>query len=80
MKSLIIKFKKRNKHNSKILYILVMMKKKNIEKLGFLNLNRPKIFAINLMRLGFWLNRGAFMQKTIKKYLIKILYIKNDLF
>lgn len=45
-----------------------------IEKLGFLNPNIEKrIFFFNTYRLSYWLNKGVFINNTVKKYLVKYL-------
>jgi hypothetical protein len=76
MKRIVIKFYKKLKPNSHILYIIVGYNKIRsifLDKLGILNLMRPRLFFINFMKLGFWLNKGAFLQKNVRKYLVKII-------
>lgn len=80
MKLKVIRFQKKRKYKSKLLSIVVIFKKVKpssfyFEKIGYLNLMHPKIFAINLMRLGFWLNKGVKLHKSVKKYLLKLAYV-----
>jgi hypothetical protein len=59
MRLKVIKLKKKQKVNSSLFYIIVGYKYKGksknflFEKLGYLNFKRPKLFGINLMRLGY---------------------------
>jgi len=87
MRRKIIKFKKKFKVNSSIYYITVgykcKKKSKNFffENLGVLNFKHSRLMVINYMRLGYWLNRGAILNKNVKKYLTKFIYVrKNNLF
>jgi len=76
MKSLVIKFYKKAKSNSNIFYIIVGYKKVKssfLERLGVLNLMRPRLLLVNVRRLGFWLNKGAVLQTNVKKYLVKMI-------
>jgi hypothetical protein len=84
MRLKIIKFKKKKKPGSSLFEIIVgykyKQKSKNFffEKIGYLNFKHPKLLGINIMRLGYWLNHGAVLNKTIKKYLIKLCYKKKN--
>jgi ribosomal protein S16 len=42
------------------------------EKIGFIQPKFPRIFLINSMRLAFWLNKGAELHPTVRKYLGKM--------
>ena len=45
-----------------------------IEKLGFFNPNvNERLFFINTYRLAYWLNKGVYINKSVKKYLIKFI-------
>lgn len=77
--SLIIRFNRHGcVHNP--IYNIVLMKQKSrlggkvIEKLGYYN---PKFqergFILNSQRLAYWVNLGATVHFTVKKYLIKFL-------
>lgn len=45
-----------------------------IEKLGFYNPHiKNKTIYINSFRLSYWLNKGVYLNKNIKKYLVKFL-------
>lgn len=60
--------------------ILIYKDKRNrgsyIEKIGFFNPNVEKrIFFFNTYRLSYWLNKGAYLNNTVKKYLVKFLVI-----
>jgi len=47
-----------------------------IEKLGFFNPNSVnRIFFLNTYRLGFWVTRGALVNNTMKRYIIKFLLV-----
>lgn len=79
-----IKLQKKKKLGSSLYYIIVRYKYKKKSKnfifeiLGYLNFKRPKLLGINLMRLGYWLNKGAILNKTVKKYLVKLCYNKKN--
>jgi len=47
-----------------------------LEKLGFYNPNKGvKSIYINTYRLSYWLLKGALINYTVKKYLVKFLLI-----
>jgi len=85
MKLKVKKLKKKKKIGSSLFEIIVGFKYKRksknflFEKLGYLNFKRPKLLGINVMRLGYWLNHGAALNKTIKKHLIKLCYKKKNI-
>lgn len=74
----VIKFWNKGKKSYPI-YELLLASKKNtkgfyLEKLGFFNPNsKEKLFFFNSYRLGFWLNKGVLINKTVKMYLIKFI-------
>jgi len=60
--------------------VVILKDKRNkgkfIEKLGFINPNSlTKLFYINIFRLGYWLNKGVILKKTVKFYLTKFAVI-----
>lgn len=47
-----------------------------LEKIGFLNPQLGvKSFRINTYRLSYWLLKGAFVNYSVKKYLVKFLLV-----
>jgi len=86
MRIKIIKLKKKKKIGSSLFEIIVGYKYKRkskkflFEKLGFLNIKKsPKLLGLNIMRLGYWLNHGAVLNKTIKKHLINLCYKRKNI-
>jgi small subunit ribosomal protein S16 len=46
-----------------------------IEKLGYFNPNfSERTIVIDIPRLAYWLNHGAMVHNTVKKYIIKFLH------
>lgn len=82
MRVKVIKLRKKNKVNSRIYHIIVGYKYKGrskllvFKKIGMINLKHPKLMFINSMLLGYWLNKGAILNKTVKKFLINICFNK----
>lgn len=52
---------KRKPHSSKIIY-----------KLGYIQFGKKKILTINLYKLGFFLNKGFIINKSVKKLIALI--------
>jgi len=81
----IIKLKKKHKTNSKVFIIYVGFKSQHsskrliTENLGIINIKHPKLLNINMSKLGLWLNKGAILNKNVKKYLIKLIYVKRSI-
>lgn len=79
----IIRFRiKGNKFNH-LFDIVVCQKKKRsrgffFDKIGFFNPQNVRFFWINFKKLGYWLNKGAILHPTVKKYLLKfvLIYVK----
>ena len=80
LKKIVIRFKRRGKlKNFNYDIIVVNLGKKQstsdyIEKLGHYDPRKTeKIFFIKVHRLAYWINKGAYIHKTVKKYLVKFL-------
>ena len=77
----VIRLRKRGYIHYPIFEIIVIYKDKRnrssyIEKLGYFNPNvNERIFFFNIYRLSYWLNKGALINNTVKKYLTKFLVI-----
>ncbi len=75
----IIRLRKRGHKKYHVFDIVVMLKyKKNrgdfLERIGFFNPNcRERILFLDLNKLGFWLNNGAILHDTLKKYIFKFI-------
>lgn len=75
----VIRLRKRGKIYYPIYDIIVTFKDNRnrgsfIEKLGFFNPHvNEKVFFINTVRLSYWTTKGALMNNTVKKYLVKFL-------
>lgn len=77
-KPLAIRLFKRNIKLYTSYYIVVIFKSKRnrglfLDKLGYLNFNSKNTFALNALKLSFWLNKGAKINKTCLKYLSKFI-------
>jgi ribosomal protein S16 len=40
------------------------------EKIGYFQPSSPRVFCINSMKLAYWLNHGAELHKTVRKYIV----------
>mgnify|MGYP005842062183 CR=1 FL=1 len=79
MRDKLIRFRPRGCKGYPFFEIVVIQKHKKargkyIERLGFLNPNRNEcILVIDIPRLGFWLNKGAKLKRSVKFYLAKMI-------
>ena len=77
MRPKLIRFRPRGCKGYPFYDIVVIYKDKRhrgdfIERLGFFNPNQKEHFLfLDVERLGFWLNKGAFLNSSVKKYLSK---------
>lgn len=75
----IIRFRRRG-HIKLPFYDIVLIQKNTrcrgsfIEKLGYFNPNfSERTLVIDIPRVAYWLNHGACVHDTVKKYLVKLL-------
>ena len=79
MKQKVIRLRKRGYLHYPIFEIILIYKDKRnrgayIEKLGYFNPNfNERLFFFNIYRLSYWLNKGALINNTVKKYIVKFL-------
>ena len=83
--SLIIRFKRVGRYKRASFAIVLVYKKSRrntglcIEKLGYYNpFSSENCFCINSYRLGYWLNKGAKINKNVIKYLAKSLIFRKE--
>jgi ribosomal protein S16 len=77
MNEKIIRFRRKGSFYLPMYDIIVCFRSKRargnfIERIGFFHPIGEKFFFINGQRLGIWLNRGAKLHPTVRKYLINL--------
>lgn len=71
---------RRNKKGT-IYWIIVILNKKKlnshkqIEQLGFFKFGKKRLFVLNYNRLAFYLNKGFFLKKSVKKLIYKYTFL-----
>jgi len=79
MNKKVIRLKRRKNAYHTIFDIILIFQKQPlfsgaiIEKLGYIRRSFNKFFfCINLARVGFWLNKGAILKFSVRKYIAKM--------
>lgn len=74
----VIRLKKGKKIKEQVFFIIAILNKrkltssKSIYKLGYIQFGKKGIFVINLRKLGYFLNKGYIMNKSVKKLIASI--------
>lgn len=75
----VIRIRKGKKVKEQVLWIIAILNKKKIKslkifyKLGYIQFGKKGYFVINLKKLGFFLNKGFILKKSVKKLLTLII-------
>jgi len=75
----VIRLKKGKRVKEQVLHIVAILNKRKltsskiIYKLGYIQFGKKGVFVINFRKLGYFLNKGYIMKKSVKKLIASII-------
>jgi len=77
----VIRLKKGKKIKEQVIHIIAILNKRKLTsskivyKLGYIQLGKKGFLVINFRKLGYFLNKGYIMKKSVKKLIASIITI-----
>lgn len=77
----VIRLKKGKKIKKQVIHIVAILNKRKLTslkivyKLGYIQLGKKGFLVINFRKLGYFLNKGYIMKKSVKKLIASIITI-----